>query len=62
MSQMFPDYRQMKAEDYQVGDLTNGPDGTQYRVTRRMVHRDGSVSGYTLKPVPTLSTLLEEFK
>ena len=62
MSRMFPDYRQMKAEDYQVGDLTNGPDGTQYRVTRRMVHTDGSLLGYTLKPVPTLSTILEEFK
>ena len=62
MSRMFPDYRQMKAEDYQVGDLTNGPDGTQWRVTRRMVHTDGSLLGYTLKVVPTLSTVLEEFK
>ena len=62
MSRMFPDYRQMKAEDYQVGDLTNGPDGTQYRVTRRMVHTDGSLSGYTLKVVPTLGAILEEFK
>jgi len=62
MSRMFPDYRQMKAEDYQVGDLTNGPDGTQYRVTRRMVHTDGSLSGYTLKVVLTLGAILEEFK
>lgn len=59
---MFPDYNELTAKDYQVGDLTNAPDGTQYIVTKRMLYPDGSVSGYTLKVVPTLSTVLEEFK
>ena len=61
MSRMFQT-EQMKAEDYQVGDLTNGPDGTQYRVTRRMVHTDGSLTGLHTQTRSTLSTILEEFK
>jgi len=62
MSQMFPDYNELTAKDYQVGDLANAPDGTQYRITRRMLHTDGSLLAYILKPVLTLSTVLEEFK
>lgn len=62
MSRMFPDYNAWAGKEYQVGDLTNGPGGAQYIVTKRMLYPDGSVSGYTLKVVPTLSTVLEEFK
>ena len=62
MSRMSPDYNELTAKEYQVGDLTNAPDGTQYRVIKRFLHTDGSVLGYKLKVVPNLSTVLEEFK
>ena len=49
-------------DNYQVGDLITGSDGTQAIVTERIHFDDGTLCYYRTKPVPTLSTILEEFK